>query len=58
MGQYGAYETVENIYVSDVQFKGSLSGVRIKTWQVISSHEIWYIYNYRLPTNNYLIIYD
>ncbi|WKA08361.1 hypothetical protein VitviT2T_026090 [Vitis vinifera] len=33
MGQYGAYETVENIYVSDVQFKGSLSGVRIKTWQ-------------------------
>ncbi|CAL0308580.1 unnamed protein product [Lupinus luteus] len=33
LGRYGAYATVENVYVSDCNITGATNGVRIKTWQ-------------------------
>ncbi|KAH7845276.1 hypothetical protein Vadar_000252 [Vaccinium darrowii] len=33
LGFNGANETVEHVYVSDVVFRGTENGVRIKTWQ-------------------------
>ncbi|KAH7845696.1 hypothetical protein Vadar_005008 [Vaccinium darrowii] len=33
LGHNGAKETVEHVYVSDVELRGTSNGVRIKTWQ-------------------------
>ncbi|KAH7845399.1 hypothetical protein Vadar_001533 [Vaccinium darrowii] len=33
IGHNGAKETVEHVYVSDVELRGTSNGVRIKTWQ-------------------------
>ncbi|CAL5369954.1 unnamed protein product [Camellia sinensis] len=33
LGIRGQYETVENVYVSNVEFRGTSNGARIKTWQ-------------------------
>ncbi|CAL5325118.1 unnamed protein product [Camellia sinensis] len=33
LGIRGQYETVENVYVSNVEFTGTSNGARIKTWQ-------------------------
>lgn len=35
LGFNGANNTVEHVYVSDVVFRGTSNGARIKTWQVI-----------------------
>ncbi|XP_028087694.1 probable polygalacturonase At3g15720 [Camellia sinensis] len=33
LGIKGPYKTVENVYVSNVEFRGTSNGARIKTWQ-------------------------
>ncbi|XP_028121768.1 hypersensitive-induced response protein-like protein 1 [Camellia sinensis] len=48
LGIRGQYETVENVYVSNVEFRGTSNGARIKTWQKsavqISNIKYSYIY--------------
>ncbi|PQQ14065.1 putative polygalacturonase [Prunus yedoensis var. nudiflora] len=35
LGQHGEYSQVEEVQVSNCSFKGTINGVRIKTWEVI-----------------------
>ncbi|XP_028051472.1 probable polygalacturonase At3g15720 [Camellia sinensis] len=48
LGIKGPYETVENVYVSNVEFRGTSNGARIKTWQksAVQISNIRYSYIY------------
>ena len=39
LGKNGAYETVEEIHVSNCSFTGTQNAARIKTWQVKEGNE-------------------